>query len=78
MWAYCYDIADRLTATTVTGAPTAASPVAGGNLTTTAPGATLAYDAHGNTTRLGDQTLTYDITNRHTTTTLDDGTTIEY
>ncbi len=76
--AYCYDTADRLTATTVTGAPTGASPVAGGNLTTTAPGATLAYDAHGNTTRLADQTLEYDVTNRHVKTTLDDGTIIEY
>lgn len=76
--AYCYDAADRLTATTVTGAPTGASPVAGGSLTTTGPGATLAYDAHGNTTRLGDQTLAYDVTNRHVKTTLDSGTIIEY
>jgi len=75
---YCYDTADRLTATTVMGAPTGASPVAGENLTMTAPGATLAYDARGNTTRLGDQTLVYDVTNRHTGTTLDDGTIIEY
>ncbi|MDQ2636112.1 MAG: hypothetical protein M3Y83_04445, partial [Actinomycetota bacterium] len=33
--AYCYDAADRLTDTTVTGAPAGASPVAAGNLTTT-------------------------------------------
>lgn len=39
--AYCYDNADRLTQTTVTGAPVGASPVAGGNLTTTVPGASL-------------------------------------
>ncbi|MFT4285139.1 MAG: PA14 domain-containing protein, partial [Protaetiibacter sp.] len=75
---YCYDTADRLTATTVTGAPAGASSVAGGNLSTIAPGPTLAYDAHGNTTRLADQALVYDVTNRHTGTTLDDGTIIEY
>lgn len=76
--AYCYDNADRLTGTTVTNPPSGASAVAGGSLTMTAPGATLAYDAHGNTTRLGDQTLAYDISNRHIRTTLDDGTVIEY
>jgi RHS repeat-associated protein len=76
--AYCYDQADRLTGTTVTGAPVGASPVAGGNLTTTGPGATLAYDVHGNTTVLADQTLTYDVADRHVKTVLTDGTTITY
>jgi RHS repeat-associated protein len=77
--AYCYDTADRLTGTTVTGTPVAgASPVAGGNLTTTGPGASLAYDAHGNTTTLADQTLFYDVADRHYKTVLTDGTTIEY
>ncbi len=76
--AYCYDDADRLTGTTVTGAAVGASPVAGGSLTVTGPGATLAYDAHGNTTRLGDQTLEYDVTNRHVRTTLDAGTVVSY
>ncbi len=76
--AYCYDDADRLTGTTVTNAPTGASPVSGGNLSTTGPGATLAYDAHGNTTVLADQTLTYDVADRHVKTELDDGTQITY
>jgi large repetitive protein len=76
--AYCYDNADRLTATAVTNAPSGASPVAGGNLTTTGPGASLAYDAHGNTTRLADQTLYYDVADRHYKTVLTDGTTITY
>ncbi len=76
--AYCYDTADRLTGTTVTAAPAGASPVAAGNLTTTGPGATLAYDARGNTTVLADQQLGYDVTNRHISTTLDDGTVITY
>jgi RHS repeat-associated protein len=76
--AYCYDDADRLTGTTVTAAPTGASPVAAGNLTTTGPGATLAYDARGNTTVLADQQLGYDVTNRHISTSLPDGTVITY
>jgi RHS repeat-associated protein len=77
--AYCYDTADRLTGTTVTGTPVAgASPVAGGNLSTTGPNASLAYDAHGNTTTLADQTLFYDVADRHYKTVLTDGTTIEY
>jgi RHS repeat-associated protein len=76
--AYCYDAADRLTDTTVTAAPAGASPVAAGNLTITGPGATLAYDARGNTTVLADQQLGYDVTNRHISTTLDDGTVITY
>ncbi|MFT4283410.1 MAG: PA14 domain-containing protein [Protaetiibacter sp.] len=76
--ASCYDAADRLTGTAVTGAPTGASPVAGGSLSVTGPGATLAYDAHGNTVRLADQVLGYDVGDRHVRTTLDDGTIIEY
>jgi RHS repeat-associated protein len=73
--AYCYDGADRLTSTTVTGAPAGASPVAGGNLTTAGTSPSLAYDAHGNTTVLADQVLGYDGADRHTTTRLTEGTT---
>jgi RHS repeat-associated protein len=76
--AYCYDAADRLTGTTVTDAPTGASPVAGSNLTITGPGETLAYDSHGNTAKLADQTLTYDVAGRHVGTVLEDGTEIAY
>jgi large repetitive protein len=72
--AYCYDGTDRLTKTTVTNAPSGASPVSGGNLTMTGPLPTLTYDAHGNTTTLADQTLTYDGADRHATTTLTQGT----
>jgi len=72
---YCYDGADRLTSTTVTGAPAGASPVAGGNLTTSGASPSLAYDAHGNTTVLADQVLGYDGADRHTTTRLTEGTT---
>ncbi len=67
--AYCYDNADRLTATTVTNPPAGASPVAGSNLTAS----TLQYDAHGNTTTLGNQSMTYDVADRHMSTTVVDG-----
>ena len=38
----------------------------------------LAYYAHGNTTRLVDQALAYDVSDNHTATTLDDGTVVSY
>jgi RHS repeat-associated protein len=66
--AYCYDNADRLTATTVTNPPVGASPVTGTALTAT----TLQYDSHGNTTVLGNQTMTYDVADRHLSTTVVD------
>lgn len=71
---YCYDNADRLTSTTVANPPAGASPITGTGLTAS----TLQYDAHGNTTKLADQTLGYDVADRHMTTTLDDGTTVVY
>jgi YD repeat-containing protein len=73
---YCYDWADRLTGTTSDS--TTGNPVVAGHLTTTGPGATLAYDAHGNTLTLADQTLGYDINDNHTSTVLDDGTKVTY
>lgn len=44
----------------------------------TGPNETISYDQHGNTTRLADQTLVYDVADRHIKTVLDDDTTIEY
>ncbi|MBX3089154.1 MAG: hypothetical protein KF772_01050 [Cryobacterium sp.] len=38
----------------------------------------LAYDAHGNTTKLADQELTYDVQDRHTATILDSGDRVTY
>ena len=65
---YCYDQADRLLASTVSGdAIPDANPVADG-LTVSE----LAYDAHGNTTTLADQQLEFDLTNRHLSTTVTD------
>ncbi|HET9442281.1 MAG TPA: RHS repeat-associated core domain-containing protein, partial [Acidimicrobiales bacterium] len=56
---YCYDAADRLTATT--------DPRYGG----------IAYDGHGNTVAIGDQSLTYDGADRHLSTTVGQ-TTVAY
>lgn len=65
---YCYDWADRLTSTTVTGAPTGAFGVTDG-----LGAGEIVYDTRGNTTVLGDMQLGYDNANRHTATTYADG-----
>ncbi|MFW8744772.1 PA14 domain-containing protein [Mesorhizobium japonicum] len=75
---YCYDNADRLTGTSISNPPVGATPLAGSSVSTTGPSPTLAYDAHGNTTSLADETLQYDAANRETQTTLADGTTVAY
>lgn len=69
---YCYDWADRLRSTTVTGAIGGAHAVADG-LTA----AEIGYDSRGNTTRLGDMTIRYDADNAHAGTTYADGTTVQ-
>jgi RHS repeat-associated protein len=74
---YCYDNADRLTSTTPTGM-SGAAPVSASSLTTVGPGATLAYDAHGNTTVLADQAMTYDVADQHLTTVVTGGPVIAY
>ncbi|WP_166426711.1 hypothetical protein [Labedella populi] len=68
---YCYDNADRLTSTTVTGAPAGATAVSSSL-------ASIGYDAHGNTVTLADQSLVYDVADRHVETNLADGTSIRY
>jgi YD repeat-containing protein len=70
---YCYDNADRLTSTVVSAAPGSVNPVVAGLAATD-----LAYDAHGNTTTLADQTLVYDVQDRHMGTVLDSGSEITY
>jgi RHS repeat-associated protein len=69
----CYDTSDRLLSTTVTAPPAGATPTA-----QTIPAAKINYDAHGNTTRLADQVMTYDGLDRHLTTVLDDGSKVVY
>jgi len=63
---YCDDAVDHLLGSVVSGDPIPeANPVADGP----AP-AELAYDAHGNTTKLADQGLVFDVVNRHVSTTI--------
>lgn len=68
---YCYDWADRLTSTNVTGAVAGATTVVDG----LAP-ADIAYDTRGNMVRLADMQLRYDANNQHVKTTYDDGTSV--
>lgn len=74
----CFDNADRLTADAITGAPASPDIVMGNNLASTGTRANLVYDAHGNITQLATETLGYDDTNRHLSTTLADGTKVTY
>jgi RHS repeat-associated protein len=73
----CYDAADRLLGSVVSGdAIPEANPVADGLAPTE-----LAYDARGNTTTLADQSLVFDLSNRHvstTVTTAEGATTVSY
>ena len=55
---YCSDRTDRLTSTTVANAVS---------------GAALVYDGHGNATTFADQTLAYDVADRHLKTTITGG-----
>jgi len=77
---YCYDNADRLTSDSVVApwSVTGANPVTAAGLISTGTMPGLVYDNHGNTTTLADQTLGYDGTNRHITTTVGTTTTITY
>jgi len=74
---YCYDWADRLTGS-VSWAPVptmpGGNPVLGTALSTTGSLPTLAYDSHGNTIVLADQSMTYDVADRHMSTRLTNGT----
>lgn len=68
---YCYDWADRLLSSSVTGAIPGATTVADG-----VAASEIEYDVRGNTVRLGDMQFSYDAANRHVGTTYDDGTTV--
>jgi len=68
----CYDWADRLTATTVTNPPAGVVDVGLTPFSSTGPLPGLVYDLHGNTTKLGNQTMTYDVSDRHLSTTVVD------
>ena len=68
---YCYDWADRLLSSSVTGAIPGATAVADG-----LAASEIVYDVQGNTVRLGDMQFSYDAANRHVGTTYDDGTAV--
>lgn len=70
---YCYDQADRLTASTTSSVLPGANPVTAG----IGP-SSIAYDQRGNIVTLADQAITYDVLNRHLTTTVSDGTKVTY
>jgi len=76
--AYCYDGADRLTGTSVTGASAEATALSGADLSTGGESPSLAYDDHGNTTVLAGQELGFDVADRHVVTAVEDGTVIAY
>ncbi|RKR75877.1 PA14 domain-containing protein [Frondihabitans australicus] len=75
---YCYDNADRLTGTTVSGAPSNADELLSTNLTTSGSNANLGYDAHGNVTTLANEAMTYDEDDRHMSTTSSTGAAVSY
>jgi RHS repeat-associated protein len=57
----------------VAHAPTGASPLLASNLVSTGSTPNLTYDSHGDTTTLADQTMVYDETGRHVSTTTSNG-----
>lgn len=68
---YCFDWADRLLSSSVTGAPAGATSVADGIAANE-----LAYDSRGNTVQLADMTFSYNANNAHVGTAYADGTTV--
>ncbi|MFB2598834.1 PA14 domain-containing protein [Herbiconiux sp. P17] len=72
---YCYDADDRLTQSTETVIGVSAAPAALVRPAVSLAAGTVTYDAHGNVTKLGDQTFTYDASDRHVGTTTGTGAT---
>lgn len=70
---YCYNAADQLLSSTVSDPVTGSDAVSDGLAATD-----LSYDGKGRTTKLADQTYTYDASDRHTKTTQPDGTIVTY
>ncbi|MGD8193069.1 PA14 domain-containing protein [Herbiconiux sp. P18] len=70
---YCYDSSDRLLSANETVAATATTPASMMRPAKTIAPTAITYDAHGNITRLGNQTFTYDAADRHASTTILDG-----
>jgi RHS repeat-associated protein len=70
---YCYDADDRLTQSTETVTGASAAPAGMVRPAVSLAAGTVTYDAHGNITKLGDQTFTYDASDRHVGTTTGTG-----
>jgi large repetitive protein len=70
---YCYDNADRLTSDTMAHAPTGPSPLLSNPLASTGSTPSLKYESHGDIVTLADQTMVYDETGRHLSTTTSNG-----
>ena len=68
---YCYDGADRLTSSVVTGAIAGATTVVDG-----LAASDVVYDVRGNTNRLAEMVFAYDADNQHLGTSYDDGSTV--
>ena len=75
---YCYDNADLLTSTTETAPPSGADALLSTNLSSTGATPNLVYDAHENTTKIANESIVYDETNRHVSTTVTGGASIVY
>jgi RHS repeat-associated protein len=70
---YCYDNADRLLSSSVSGTRTGSNPVVDG-----VSSGEITHDQHGNVTTLADQTLKYDSDDQHISTSLTDGSAVRY
>jgi RHS repeat-associated protein len=70
---YCYDADDRLTQSTETITGASAAPANMVRPAVSLAAGSILYDEHGNVTRLGDQSFTYDALDRHVSTTTGSG-----
>jgi RHS repeat-associated protein len=69
---YCYDSSDRLTAAPETVVGTGSAPASMIRPLRPLAATDIVYDAHGNMTKLGNQSFTYDSSDRHLSTTVVD------
>ncbi|SDZ12133.1 PA14 domain-containing protein [Herbiconiux ginsengi] len=69
---YCYDSSDRLTSAPETVVSAGSAPASMIRSARSLAATDIVYDAHGNITKLGNQTFTYDSSDRHLSTTVVD------
>ncbi|MCS5736280.1 PA14 domain-containing protein [Herbiconiux daphne] len=73
---YCYDADDRLLSSSEIVAGATSAPPSKVRDAQSLPAGSIVYDAHGNITKLGDQTFTYDASDRHIGTVVRSGTAV--